>query len=264
MMTQKKYKPWFHLPKPARARSDIRLFCFHYAGGRAEIFNTWPNGLSEGVEVCAVQLPGRSYRLNEPPICRSAELIDELKTAMQPLLDVPFAFFGHSMGALLAFELTRALDRGNDGNLPLVLFVSGRRAPQTSSYYPAISELPDLELLEVLRTLNGTPLEALQEDRLMKHFLPAIRADFALEEKWVYVDDTPLTIPIWALCGTQDNGASYRTMQAWRAQTTGAFRQFSFEGEHFFIHQYQDRILELVAQALSETHVTMKMDAECT
>ncbi len=239
------------------------MFCFHYAGGRAEIFNTWPDGLPEEVEVCAVQLPGRSFRIHEPPVFTIERLILELETAIRPLLNAPFAFFGHSMGALLAFELARSLGKDASGIKPVVLFASGRRAPQIPSYFPPISELPDIELLEVLRSLNGTPAEALGDEEIMKHFLPAIRADFALEERWKYVAGRPLAVPIQALYGTRDHGAGSRLMEGWREQTCEEFRKFRFEGEHFFIHQFQDRILELIAGALADPRIKPRMEARC-
>jgi medium-chain acyl-[acyl-carrier-protein] hydrolase len=234
-----------------------RLFCFHYAGGRAEIYNPWPERLPETIEVCAVQLPGRSYRLSEAPIQSVPLLVEELRRAILPLLDRPFAFFGHSMGALTAFELARVLvEGGEDRYRPTHLIVSGKRAPQIPSYYPPISELPDLELLEVLRALNGTPDAALQEMAVMKLFLPAIRADFALDDRWSYRIGPPLPVPIIALSGTLDKGASPALMAPWREQTTEDFRQHKFQGEHFFIHQFTNEIVALVADVLGFTQHT--------
>jgi len=140
--------PWFIFPRP-KADAAIRLFCFHYAGGSASIFRQWPQGLPT-VEVCVVQQPGRATRIGEAAAEHSGPLLETLSREIEPLLDRPFAFFGHSMGALVAFELSRAV-RARTGRAPAHLFVSGRRAPHLPSRRPALAALLSAWLNHVAR-----------------------------------------------------------------------------------------------------------------
>src|SRR5438105_12636226 len=154
--------PWF----PGRAdspRATLNLFCFPYAGGAAQIFRRWQEAFppEKQVQVYAVQYPGRASRLPEPPFTDCRAMVEALAPSVVPLTDRPFAFFGHSMGAIVAFELARLL-RGRHGREPARLFVSGRRAPQVPSHERPTYELPDEEFIEELRRLNGTPSEVLE------------------------------------------------------------------------------------------------------
>ena len=122
----------------------FRLFCFPYAGGGASIFRTWPERLPPDIEVCAIQLPGREDRFGEPTFENLSSVIDVLADVLCPYTDFPFAFFGHSLGALISFELTRRLRRQKTP-CPMQLFVSGHRAPQIPDPDPPIHQLPDVE-----------------------------------------------------------------------------------------------------------------------
>ncbi len=175
---------WLRSPKP-NPQASLRLFCFPYVGGGALIFRTWPNSLPATAEVCPVELPGRGTRLKETPFTRLLPLVQALAQALLPHLDKPFAFFGHSMGALISFELTRQLRRLY-GLVPLHLFVSAHRAPQLPDPDPPIHTLPEAEFMEELRCLNGTPKEVLEQPELMELMLPILRADFALCETYIY------------------------------------------------------------------------------
>lgn len=141
-------------------KSRIRLFCFPFAGAGSLIFHAWPDHLPAEVEVCPVQLPGRGTRLKEPPFTRLPPLVEALAQALIPLLDKPFAFFGHSLGALISFELARRIRR-ESGLLPVRLFVSACDAPEIPHRGRAVHDLPKAELLTELRRLNGTPGELL-------------------------------------------------------------------------------------------------------
>src|SRR5437763_15337105 len=169
--------PWLVSRKP-NPRARVRLFCFPYAGGGDSVFRAWQKGLSEAIEVCPVQLPGRGARISEPPFTELSPLVRAAAQALAPHLDKPFAFFGHSMGALICFELARHL-RKDGGPQPVHLFVSGRCGPQTPRE-PFAGDLPDSEFQEMLRRYNGTPEEVLENRELMELLLPAVRADFAL------------------------------------------------------------------------------------
>src|SRR5829696_5178398 len=147
--------PWLAYHKP-NARAAVRLFCFPYAGSGALVYRSWLNELPKIVEVCPVQPPGRGGRIMEPCYTRLSQLVEDVMQDLLPYLDMPFAFFGHSMGALVSFELARRL-RARHGLEPIHLFASGRGAPQLPPREPPSHNLPEPEFIEKLRTLNGTP-----------------------------------------------------------------------------------------------------------
>src|ERR1700694_2711560 len=152
---------WIVRRKPG-PHTRRRLFCFPYAGAGASIFRAWPDGLPTDVEVCPVQFPGRGTRLMERPFTRLSPLVEALAQALVPLLDKPFAFFGHSLGALVGFELARQLRR-QTGVQPVRLFVSADRAPQIPPRDRPIHALPKGEFLVELRRLNGIPRKVLED-----------------------------------------------------------------------------------------------------
>src|ERR1043166_3549047 len=158
--------PWIVQSKP-NPHGTIRLFCFPYAGGAPHVFHEWPDLLPSFVDVCAIQLPGRGTRLREQPYTRLKALVPDVVTALRSFIDRPFALFGHSMGALIAFEVARVLrDRG--GPEPEILFVSGARGPQLKRNDTNTYELTDVELIQRLRRLNGTPAGVLEHEELLQ------------------------------------------------------------------------------------------------
>ncbi|HEX8091839.1 MAG TPA: alpha/beta fold hydrolase, partial [Blastocatellia bacterium] len=199
--------------------------------------------------VCPVQLPGRGNRLQEPSFTRLVDLVQALNQALFPYFDKPFAFFGHSMGAMIAFELARSLRR-DYGLEPMHLFVSGRVAPQIRRQEPITYDLPEPELLEELRRLNGTPKEVLEHPELMQLMLPLIRADFQVVQTYKYSPEPPLSCPISAFGGLQDQGVSRAALEAWREQTAATFIIRMFDGDHFFLHGVQPLFLSILAQEL--------------
>ncbi len=236
-----------------KPQARVRLFCFPYAGGGASIFRTWSEHLPPDIEVCPVQLPGRENRLLEIPFSTMPFLIDALGPALLPYLDMPYAFFGHSMGSLISFEVARYLRRIEYSHLPVSLFVSGHCAPQLPDADPPTYNLPEPAFVEALRSLKGTPEEILQNAEFLQLLLPLLRADFALCETYHYIHGTPLPIPISAFGGLQDPTVPHDGISAWHVQTsqpkkTNNFRLRFFEGEHFFLHKQQVALL----QALSE------------
>lgn len=234
----------------ANPQARVRLFCFPYAGGGAHIYREWMRGLPKEVEVCSVQLPGHGSRLHEPLFVRLRPLVEELARVLLPHLQAkPFAFFGHSMGALISFELSRLLQREH-GLRPSHLFVSGRRAPQLADDEPPIFNLPEQEFLEELRELNGTPKEVLEHPELMALVLPLLRADFAICQTYDYTAGPPLGCPITAFGGLQDDEAGREELEPWREQTTAAFSLRMLPGDHFFLHTAQKPLLQTVAQQL--------------
>ncbi|MGL6344130.1 MAG: thioesterase II family protein [Waterburya sp.] len=231
------------------SNAKLRLFCFPYAGGAASTFSSWSTNLTADVEICPIELPGHGCRLAERPINRLETLIQELAHALLPYLDKPFAFFGHSMGGIVSFELAHKLRR--DYNLsPIHLFVSGRRAPQIPESEPPIHHLPEPEFLSEIRRLNGTPEAVLKNAELMELFLPILRADFAAIETYVHTPKPRLNCPITVLGGLQDFEVSFEKLEAWREQTNGNFSIQMFQGDHFFIHSKRSLLLQFLAQEL--------------
>lgn len=243
-------KSWFGAFKP-NPKAQLRLFCFPYAGGGASIYRTWGQQLPPLVEMRPVQLPGRENRMSEPPFTRVEPLVEAVAEALLPCLDRPFAFFGYSMGALVAFELARKLRAAVDLE-PLQLFVAGRIAPHLVRREPPNYNLPDPELIEELRRLDGTPEEALEHPELMQLMLPLLRADFELVQTYTYADAAPLSCPVTAFGGAQDTEVSREELAGWAEHTTGAFSLRMFEGGHFFLHDAQEEILRIVSRELRQ------------
>jgi medium-chain acyl-[acyl-carrier-protein] hydrolase len=240
--------PWLFLPRPNPA-AEMRLFCFPFAGGSAMIYRDWAGGLPEFVEVCAVQLPGRGRRLKEPPFRRHEALIPEMMSALMQYLDKPFAFFGHSMGAILAFELSRRLRAASVAG-PVDLFVSGSRAPQLPHRLPTSYDLPEPAFIEELRQLNGTPQEVLDHPELMQVLIPLLRADFELVQTYAYGEEPPLACPITAFGGRDDGEVPLQDLEGWRAQAGAGFSMHVLPGDHFFLLTATQTLLRIIFETL--------------
>ncbi len=240
---------WFHVPQPKSCPS-LRLFCFSYAGGSAAIYHNWPKDLPGEVEMCAIQLPGRGARMAEPALTSFEQLVPEVVGALRPYLDQPFAFFGHSMGAKLAFETCRSL-RKLGLPQPLHLFASGSRAPQDPRNRPNIHGMARHAFCEELRKLNGTPSEILDNEELMNLVEPTLRADFQAIETYQYSNQKPLNVPISAYGGNLDQGVSSTHLQHWQQQTTASFHAQMFDGDHFFINSARRALMHQVNNTLS-------------
>ncbi|HWS82717.1 MAG TPA: thioesterase domain-containing protein [Ktedonobacteraceae bacterium] len=241
-----------------KPQARVRLFCFPYAGGGASVFRTWSECLSQDIEVCPVQLPGREERLSERPFSDLPSLLGALVPALLPYLDIPYAFFGHSMGTLISFELARYLRQMKYSRMPVHLFVSGHSAPQIPDPDPPTYQLPEPEFIEALRQLKGTPEGLLENAEFVQLLLPLLRADFALCDTYKYIHRKPLPIPISACGGLQDPEVTHDGISAWRMQTSGPeeaknFRLRFFEGDHFFIHKEQAALLQALSQDLLES-----------
>jgi medium-chain acyl-[acyl-carrier-protein] hydrolase len=240
---------WLVWPRP-NPSARARLFCFPYAGGGASAFRSWVNRLPGALEVCLVQLPGRESRIGEPPFTRVDALIEAIVESVVWPEDKPFAFFGHSLGAIVAFELARELRR-RCGRLPDRLLVSGARPPHLPDPDPPAHLLPDLELLQVLGHLKGTPPEILGNSELMQLLLPTLRADFALYETYAWVSDDPLPCPIAVYGGRDDRKARPELLEGWREHARGPCTVRVFSGGHFFIHESQCDVLAALSEDLT-------------
>ncbi|WP_329241749.1 alpha/beta fold hydrolase [Actinoallomurus sp. NBC_01490] len=235
---------WNHVPSPR-----LRLFCLPHAGGGAAVYRPWPRHLPPDVEVVAIRLPGRESRFREPALTRVGHVVGALVQEIAPLLDRPHVWFGHSMGALLAFEVCRELRRRGLGE-PARLMVSGRPAPDIPSRRPPIHDAPLPDLLTRLRELGGTPPEFLEDPDVMSPLLPALRADFAVVETYRYRPGPPLDCPISVFGGAADLEATLDELRAWRAHTSVRCIVRTFEGGHFYLHDTPQEVLPEIGRDL--------------
>ena len=236
---------WFVFPRPNPA-AQLRLFCFHYAGGSAQIFHDWHGSLPTNVEMGAIQLPGRGHRLGEPHIRRLAPLSRIVAQELLPYLDKPFVFFGHSLGALLCFETARSLRRENRRQ-PDHLFVSATEAPHRRSLEEPLSGLPKSALVKKLREYNGAPMEALHNDELLDLMLPTIRADLELYETYEYYPEPPLECAMTIYGGLEDHEVEAERLAAWSEMTLGACGVRMFPGGHFYLDSSRAIFLQTFA-----------------
>lgn len=243
-----KNNPWVFRRRPAPA-ARVRLYCFAYAGGSAASFLDWPAAMHPDVEVCAIQMPGRGSRFKEAPITSVPELVAALGQALAPTDALPTVFFGHSLGALVAFELARHWARQGLA-APHGLIVSGSRAP-AMRHDPSrkLHLLDDEALIAALGDYNGTPPELLAHTQLMELLLPTIRADFALAERYVYAE-APLDLPIAVFSGRSDEFITEVQVEGWRRETRGPCDVHWFDGDHFFIHPLRDAVIATVERQL--------------
>lgn len=241
---------WFPFVRPAPA-AFLRLFCFHYAGGNAMVFRSWPDYLSPTIEVVPVQIPGHGTRLQEAPFTRMQPLVDAVVEALAGRLDKPFALFGHSMGAAISFEVAHKL-RAERRLEPVHLFVSGRRAPQRPDPECPIHNLPEPEFIEAIRRLKGTSSEVLENEEILGLLIPMLRADFELTETCGYVPRRLLRCPITAMGGLADNKVSRSDVQAWEEQSVGKVSLHMVPGDHFFLHSAQRLVLQTVLHELQQ------------
>jgi surfactin synthase thioesterase subunit len=238
--------PWFKCFKP-KPDADFRLFCFPYAGSGASVFRKWAQESTPEIEVQGIQLPGRESRLREPLLTSVDSVVDALVHDMANLIDRPFSIFGHSLGALIGFELTRRLQKLSLP-LPQRLFVSARQAPHVPLEGQKIHLLPEAHLKAELRHYAGTPEVVLQDNDLMRVLLPIVRADLAMNETYDYVPGQPIPCPISAFLGSQDQKVSPSSVEAWATQTSKDFKVHRFYGNHFFIQQDYPAILNFIKQ----------------
>jgi surfactin synthase thioesterase subunit len=210
----------------------------------------WQLILDPAIEVCAIQLPGRGDRLDEAPIKAFPELIPVLGRLLAEQSTMPFAFFGHSLGALIAFELARHCQLGS-ADMPVHFFASGCAAPQCLNPGLPLEKLQGDALMKTVDEYNGTKEGILENPELMALILPAIRADFALADTYRYNPGPRLDIPITVLAGERDDGVSVEQVEGWQRETTHTIRVVWFEGDHFFINAEQTAVLDLLEVQLA-------------
>lgn len=224
---------WFEHLSRSHAPS-LRLFCFPYAGGSSEVYRTWQRWFPEQIDLCLVHLPGRGKRLREQAFTRTMPLVKAIADRMPPEIDAPYALYGHSMGAIIAFELARELFRRHCAR-PQHLFVSGRRAPQCPRTEPTTFNLPHDEFIAELRRLNGTPREILENPELLELFMGLLRADFEIVDTYQYDPMEPLSCPITVYGGLYDKEVPVESCHAWQEQTSVSCNVKMVDGDHFFV-----------------------------
>lgn len=225
---------WFPSSKGGSER--VRLFCFPSAGKSPAAYTRWPPGLPSTIDVLPAQLPGRGTRYREPSVTHFPTLVELLAQHIEPLLDVPFAFFGHSLGALVAFELARAL-RNRNAPVPVLLIVAARSAPHLRTVSP-LYQLPSELFLEAIQNRYGAfDDEIKNQPEVLKWFEPILRADFTLFDTYVYSDRPPLDCPIVAYGGSTDHMTAGSDLQAWERHTSKEFSARLLPGSHFFFEK---------------------------
>ncbi len=241
---------WFVNMTPA-FKAGIRLIGIPNAGGGPALFRTWSNDLPPEIGVYPALLPGQGSRLREQPPIHIQTMVRDLGVALEPYLNEPFALFGYSMGALVAFELARYL-RQHGRPQPLYLFVAARRAPHVLDAAPPLHELPDGSFLRGMQArYGGIPQAILQDAEMLAAFTPVLRANFTMIETYHYADAPPLDIPIVAFGGTRDLTTNETDLMAWGDQTHRSFAHHIYPGDHFFIQQHQHAVMEVIRQTLS-------------
>lgn len=237
-------KLWCRRFRPAR-NAGSRLVCLPHAGGSASYFFPMSTALTPGVDVVAIQYPGRQDRRTETPIGDMAVLADRVHEILRREPEMPLTLFGHSMGALLGFEVTRRLEA--DGHGPVRLYASGRRGPSTHRD-EKVHLRDDAGIIAEVRRLNGTASSLLGEDELMRAALPALRADYRANETYSCTPDIKVNCPISVLTGTNDPKTTLDEANAWALHTTSSFDLHVFPGGHFFLSDQPGEINQLLAR----------------
>ena len=247
---------WTSCPLPCRG-ATLRLFCIPYAGAGASVFRDWPDEMTPEIEVWPVHAPGRERRLGEPPMRSIRSLAAGAAAGLAPHLDQPYAIFGHSMGALIGFELARALRRARQ-RPPQALLVSGFGGPHLTSRRSPIHPLADEQFKDAVRALNGTPSDVIANDELMDLLLPLLRADFQAVETYSHSEEPPFEVPIFVYSGRDDFETPEEDLAEWSRHTSAECRVTLFEGDHFYLRrcgpalrrQVRSDLLELGARPL--------------
>jgi len=231
----------------------IRLLCFPFAGGGVAPYFAWINHIRPEIEFLRIQLPGREARLGEAPFTELKPLVKELAIRLKPWMIPPFAFYGHSMGALIAFELIRTLRKAKEP-LPIHLFVSSYRAPHLEDPDPVSPNIPETQFVERLQQYEGIPEALVTNSELMEIFMPILRADFNVLNSYEYTEAAPISCPITAFGGSSDPKISWNEILAWQLHTNNRFHSHLFKGGHFFINGVQSEMITFINMYLRQSH----------
>jgi len=236
--------PWFPTRQP-NPSARLRVFCIPYAGGGASIYNGWSAALPAGVELCAIQLPGRERRILEQPLRDMTALVDALEPQLAPLLDKPFVLFGYSMGTRIALALAQRW-QARGAPLPLGMVMAAGTAPHRTR--PSRDELDDASFIQLLRSYEGTPSLVFEHRELLEMVLPVLRADFSLAD--TVLPALQVACPISAWTGEEDPHVPPGEIEHWSELTTGGFRSRVFPGRHFFLRTAREPLLAALREEL--------------
>ncbi|WP_262704962.1 MULTISPECIES: thioesterase II family protein [Streptomyces] len=240
------FEQWILRPQP-RPTAVLRLICVPYAGGGPAAYHAWPRDLGDAVEPWLLRLPGREARLREPPLDNVDEIVHQTAAAIAPELRPPFAVFGYSLGAWIAFELVREL-RDRYGLRAAHLGVAARPAPQTPMRHPLTHTLPDTDFIDVLdRRFQAIPPVIRDSPEMRAIYLPALRADTTALETYRYRRGPQLACPVSAFGGIEDADCPSTDLQAWGELTTGRFQLRMLPGGHFFLNTCQLQLLDALS-----------------
>ncbi len=236
---------------------SLRLFCFPHAGGGASAFRSWLAPPALGVEVHPVQLPGRETRYNEALPTDTKFLVPDIAEAILPLLAIPFAFLGNSMGSLIAYELARHLQLRFMIS-PLWLFAAAAHPPADIQRLPKIAALPDQEFgHSIQQRYNGIPRQVAENPDLLAAFLPILKGDLKLLESYRWTPEPKLSCPVTAVVGQADPGLTPNAARGWAAVTNGSFDEVVISGGHLALLDHRDLVLRRLARSgLASSRVT--------
>ncbi|MFB7940972.1 thioesterase II family protein [Streptomyces sp. NPDC056049] len=237
----------------ARGLPRLRLFCLPHAGGGVGVFGPWRAHLPNGVELAPVELPGRGSRIDEPMPPTMDALVDALLDGLRGELDLPYAFFGHSFGALLGYELTLRIEReaaaGGAVRTPSALLVSGSRAPHVPLGRGSVASGDDAGLIDWLSGTGGLPPELLEFPDFLRDLLRAVRSDMAFAEGYLAAGPEPVGCPLSAFAGAEDTVSTVAQVEPWDRYTTAAHALRILPGGHYFP---QSHARETVGAVLAE------------
>ncbi|MFG7942579.1 thioesterase II family protein [Streptomyces cacaoi] len=242
---------WFRRYHPTAADGAARLVCFPHAGGSASFYHPVSAAFAGGADVVALQYPGRQDRRREPCVTDLSELADRITGKLLELDERPTVFFGHSMGAVLAFETAWRLEQKGSGAAPHALVASGRRAPST--HRPeTVHRRDDDGIIAELRLLDGSDQKVLGDEEVLRMALPAIRGDYEAIEKYRCDEERRVRCPITAVTGDEDPRTTLDEAEAWGRHTEGAFRLEVLPGGHFFLTGQQAAVISLISRELGQ------------
>lgn len=251
MLAQENISRWFQ-GLAVSSSVDARIFCIPYAGGGAGVFSSWQAVFPPKCQICPVQLPGRGERFKELAITNLAELVENLADAIIPFISKQYYFFGHSMGARVAYELTCELDRRGE-RLPNEVFLSGARGPQVVRREKNLHHLPHDQFLREVAGLNGTPKEVLENKALMELVAPTLRADFKVCETWPVGGEYVLNMPFRLFGGLNDQNVSVEDILRWKGCTSAESTSYLIPGGHFFIESHRAQLLDVMRQKVESS-----------
>lgn len=238
----------FIIPNPI-SHPKIRLFCFPFAGGGAYTFYPWVSKLNDSVELVLIEPPGRGSRISEPPHQTMKALVNEIMQHSEFITQIPYVFFGHSLGSRVAFELSCQL-KNLGKSMPEYFIASGSRAPHLPNEKGITYNLPQQEFIQELKSLNGTPKDVLSNSDLMDLLIPILRADFKIAETY-QAQEVKMPYPILVLHGKEDSGIKPHQLAAWGELSSMGYLLSQLPGDHFFINQFRSEVIAHVSDVLS-------------